>query len=968
MRNGHEAWDRLVPRSLRTPGRLLWLFVLLVCGSVFGITGWRLLHARDLELGESGVASSNLARSLADHADGVVRDADIVLGGLVERLQVAGMSGAALARMHQFLVARVAAVPTIHHLVVFSAAGDALTASFDPMPAVNVADRAYFAFHRDHPTAGPLVGPPVRNRADGRWSLTVSRRFDGPGGAFGGVVVAVVDCDTFARFYAGFDVGARGSITLLNQDNTFVVRHPPPLDPDYRNTRPTTDYWGQGPVGTGRFVSPLDGVMRLYSFRKADRAPLVVVVALSKDDVLAAWRRDAWVTLAACSAISAALILLGWGLASQIRRREQREVAVRRSEELYRLLAEHSTDVIVHLGADCRRRYVSPASERLLGYRPEEMLGRHPRDITHPEDWPALEAKIAEILRSGHAAPIDYRMRGKDGRYLWVEALGRRLDGDRGHIVTVRDATHRKDAEGRLREEIAAREAAQAQLAHARRLEALGQLAGGIAHDFNNVLQAVQGGARLIERRPADPEAVRRLARMVSEAAGRGAAITRRLLAFSRRGDLRAEAVDPAALLADLHEMFGHTLGAGVEVRVEAQAGLPPLLADKGQLETVLVNLATNARDAMSGEPPGSTPSLQAIHREAIRPAERNVEGRFVGQSEGFAIAQRSVPKGGTLGEALASSEKATPRGSDVAEGGEAPPCRPSATSLRGIAEGDEARAPKGAPERGEPPGSTPGGGVLTLSAALKILGRDGGVPGADRPLPAALKAGRYLRLAVSDTGSGMPPEVLARVAEPFFTTKPPGKGTGLGLAMAKGFAEQSGGALAIESAPGRGTTVALWLPVAAGQTVVPPSPEAEAARPFRGGRGRILLVDDDAAVRRVTAEQLEEAGYAVLPADAGPAALALLDAGEAVDLLVSDLSMPGMDGVAVIREAQRRRKGLPAILLTGFATNAAELAVGGALSGTFSLLRKPIEAHALAERAAMLLEGAAATAEAGTG
>ena len=204
----------------------------------------------------------------------------------------------------------------------------------------------------------------------------------------------------------------------------------------------------------------------------------------------------------------------------------------------------------------------------------------------------------------------------KDGAVVWVNITVSQLR-DAEHrpecfISFIEDISERKGAEAKLHrltenlearvhDEVAAREAAQARAAHGERIQALGQLAGGIAHDFNNVLQAVGGAATLIERRPGDEPGVRRLARLAIEAAGRGASITRRLLAFGRRGDLRAENVDVAALLDSLHEIFAHTLGAAIEVHVEPAAGVPPLLADKGQLETALVNLATNARDAMPG-------------------------------------------------------------------------------------------------------------------------------------------------------------------------------------------------------------------------------------------------------------------------------------------------------------------------------------------------------------------------------
>jgi signal transduction histidine kinase len=429
------------------------------------------------------------------------------------------------------------------------------------------------------------------------------------------------------------------------------------------------------------------------------------------------------------------------------------------------------------------------------------------------------------------SAALDRYLRSEGGR-LRAEAELRRLN---------------EGLELRVREEVAKREAAQANVAHLQRIEALGQLAGGIAHDFNNVLQAVQVSASMIERGAAETENVRGLARTLLKAAARGSAITGRLLAFSRRGDLRSEEVDPVSLLTDMHEILTHTLGTTIRLRVAACAGLPPLSADKGQLETVLVNLATNARDAMANH------------------------------------------------------------------------------------------------------------GVLTLAAALETSGYE---DGHDHSPP--LRPGRYVCLSVTDTGAGMAPEVLARVTEPFFTTKPHGKGTGLGLALARGLAEQSGGGLCIESALGHGTTVKMWFPVAEGASAA----EADDAKAVAIGQkqhARLLVVDDEDVVREVLAQGLEARGYIVLSAADGPAALAFLDAGEIVDLVVSDVCMPGMDGVTLVREMQRRRKGLPAILLTGFAASAVEIGSDSANSGVFSLLRKPIEEKVLVKRVELLLGRVAA-------
>ncbi|WP_135467074.1 response regulator [Crenalkalicoccus roseus] len=425
-------------------------------------------------------------------------------------------------------------------------------------------------------------------------------------------------------------------------------------------------------------------------------------------------------------------------------------------------------------------------------------------------------------------------------RYEFRFSVLRDRDGRRiGALKYGRDVTDRLRQEARLAE-------TEDRLRQAQKMEALGQLAGGVAHDFNNVLQAVLGGARMILRRPTDAEAVVKFATLVVEAAERGASVARRLLAFARRDTLlRAEAVDTAELLLGLREVLAHTLGGTIRVEAEVPPGVPPLQADRGQLEAVLVNLAANARDAM--------------------------------------------PRGGTL--------------------------------------------------------------TLTV-AAEEIAGAEAG------QVPPGLAPGAYLRIMVSDTGEGMAPEVLARAAEPFFTTKPQGKGTGLGLAMAKGFAEQSGGALALESAPGRGTKVSLWLPQATEEVAQAPGlGEAVPAAPATACR--ILLVDDEPAVRTVLAAALRERGYDVVEAEGGATALDRLDGTAPFDLLVTDLAMPGVDGLSLIREARRRHAGLPVLLLTGYVNDVAALVHGEAAGGgPFALGRKPASPGDIADRVAALLAG----------
>ncbi len=471
--------------------------------------------------------------------------------------------------------------------------------------------------------------------------------------------------------------------------------------------------------------------------------------------------------------------------------------------------------------------------------------------------YDCLHSDDRERIRETHARSRDpsgdgfyeceYRVvNRRDGRVRAVSARGRTLfeNGRPARMMgAVRDVTALRDAaavierdRAELERLVEARTAqlaeAQTRLAHAQRMEALGQLAGGIAHDFNNVLQAIEAAFDLIERRP-QAENLPRYLKMAREATKRGSAISRRLSSLSRRPELEPESIETARLIDEVAAVLRRTLGKGVEVKVDCPPDCPDLLADRWQLETALLNLAGNAREAMAGV------------------------------------------------------------------------------------------------------------GALTLGAR-----RESDVEARRPPFEAQLRPGAYVRIEIRDTGPGMEPAVSARATEPFFSTKPRGQGVGLGLSMAKGFADHSGGALRIDSQPGAGATVALWLPVA--QAVVEEPRAKELA-----GRGRLLLVDDDPLVRALVSEQLRCAGYNVTECGDGGAAIARLDSGLAVDLLLTDFAMPEMNGVALAREARKRRPKLPVVVLTGYPSEAAD-AAGEA---DFALLRKPIDRDALIGRVSLMID-----------
>jgi PAS domain S-box-containing protein len=550
-------------------------------------------------------------------------------------------------------------------------------------------------------------------------------------------------------------------------------------------------------------------------------------------------------------------------IVEEINERKRAELSLRASERKYRQVVANAAIGFALTTLDGAIVDVNKALCQLVAYDLNELRSMNIQQLIHPDDRAVNRSEFERLAaREIPSLVIESRYLTKGGGAVWVRksiSIIRKSSGAAQWVVSlVEDITERRRAEADLRRlnleletrvqtEVAIREATQARLADAEKLAALGQLAGGVAHDFNNILQAILSGASLLKRLAVQPEQVEKIAQMIEDSSLRGAAVTRRLLALARRDDLCAEPIDVGYLLADIRELLAQTLGDGIEVRVALGEDLPPALADRSQLETVLVNLANNGRDAMKGA------------------------------------------------------------------------------------------------------------GLLTIAAEMvKVApGRPGGeTAGVDLP------PGAYIRFRVTDNGEGMDKATLRRATEPFFTTKERGKGTGLGLSMARGFAEQSGGALVVASEPGRGTEVTFWLPVASCEQEPWESPsavdDAEAER-----RHRILLVDDEAIVRKVLADDLADQQHAIVQADSGVAALALLDAGETVDMLVTDFSMPGMDGVSLIQAARQRHPGLPALLLTGYAGEAAALAIKAAGCGPIALLRKPVSGTQLAERIAALLDSA---------
>jgi CheY-like chemotaxis protein len=359
-------------------------------------------------------------------------------------------------------------------------------------------------------------------------------------------------------------------------------------------------------------------------------------------------------------------------------------------------------------------------------------------------------------------------------------------------------------------------------------MEALGQLTGGIAHDFNNLLGVVVGNLDLLERMVAWNEAAVKRVQAAQRAAVRGAELTRRLLAFSRTEQLDPAAVDMKDAIREVVELASRTIGPEIKITTQCDANLPPVFVDTAALETALLNLALNARDAM--------------------------------------------PKGGSL---ILRAQLA-----DLS-----------------------------------------GGNALVQAGELK--------------------PGQYARITVSDSGHGMPREVVDRAFEPFFTTKPRDKGTGLGLAMVYGFIKQSGGAIRLYSEVGFGTTVSLYLPLAS--EAAENAPEPERAEPLERLGGTALLVDDEAELLEIADAYLAELGYTVIRAGNGLEALAALERAGPIDLLVTDVIMPGkMNGIELAQRVRELRPGIKVVFTSGFPAEALAERSGKLEGGP--LLHKPYQ------------------------
>ncbi|TPG42600.1 PAS domain S-box protein [Sphingomonas koreensis] len=475
---------------------------------------------------------------------------------------------------------------------------------------------------------------------------------------------------------------------------------------------------------------------------------------------------------------------------------------------------------------------VNPRWTQVLGWSRAETLGRRSTEFMVEEE--ELWAERVRTLERGEPL-LDYqtRMRAKDGKVHIVQWMTFPENGT--FYAFGRDVTAEVEAAAQLAETEEA-------LRQSQKMEAVGQLTGGIAHDFNNLLQGITGSLEIIQRRVAQGR-VTDLDRFIggaSNAANRAAALTHRLLAFSRRQPLDPKPTRANTLVASMEDLLRRTIGERINLELVLAGGLWMTRCDPNQLESALLNLVINARDAM---PDGGKLTIETCNA--------HLDKAYVARQRGVA-------------------------------------------------------------------------------------------------------PGQYVCICVTDTGVGMDANTIAKAFEPFFTTKPIGQGTGLGLSMIYGFAQQSEGYAKIYSEPGQGTTFKLYLPRHRG-TAEKEKPVPAITDAHRSESGEIVLViEDETVVRGLIVDELAELGYQAIEADDGPSGLEILRSKRRIDLVITDIGLPGLNGRQVADAARELRPDLRVLFMTGYAENAA--LASGFLEPGMEMITKPFAMEALATQIKAML------------
>ncbi|HEY6256839.1 MAG TPA: PAS-domain containing protein [Xanthobacteraceae bacterium] len=798
------------------------LIAVIAIGTAVLVSGFR-----DRARAETKHELDNTAYIIAEHCEGTFQSVELVQKNMIEQMQSLGVASSDdLERLMSgpdaqlILKDVVSGLPQLDALSLVSPSGKLINSSRAlPTPGTIETEREYFKALTSDKSLMLFLSEPERSRRTGAWTTYLVRRLLGPNGEFIGMIVGVMELRHFEQFFGSISTGKEVAIALFRSDGTLLARDP--------HVEPT--------IGRASLETPLfqdtwtaaDEADRLASLQALTHYPVVVSVSTTASAALAKWLPEAEtivgaVALAALSiGIYVLLIVRKMGQGIRLSRQRLRAQKLQLDTALNNmsqglLMCDSEERVVL-----CNRRYME-----IYGV-PEEMVARRcsrSELIAHHYATGVLVGDPAHHLArtAGDVAqrrPYTRTLETSDGRTIFV--INRWIE-DGMWVSTHEDITERRGVEAQLRQ--------------AQKMEAVGNLTGGVAHDFNNLLTVIIGNLDLLQEDIAGSRAAEQKVETILQAAERGAELTRLMLAFSRRQPLQSKPVDVNELIRNTTRLLGRTLGEEISIKLKASRDVRPALVDESQLETALLNIAINARDAM------------------------------------------------------------------------------------------------------------PDGGTLTITTANAELDAD------YTALHPGVTAGPYVRIEIADTGTGMPADVVERIFEPFFTTKTVGKGTGLGLSMVYGFMKQSGGHIMVYSEVGHGTAFKLFLPLARQAEAQAQSPPLAPDLPARHGRNAVILaVDDNPDVRATVVVQLQDLGYQVREADSAHSALAILNGSERVDLLFTDVVMPGgLNGKELATKARTKRPELKVLFTSGFPGTST--GPGTNIDEGDVLLSKPYRKHDLAK------------------
>jgi len=704
-----------------------------------------------------------------------------------------------------------------------------------PGRGIDVSDRAYFMAHLSGGVDGTFIADPVVSRVDGKWTWTLSTAARDASGKLLAVVLASVDENYFQDIFNQSAPTQGLEKFLLHVNGTVLeasAQHKPLLGTKIDNLPLIETVKRDGAIVSSSIEGPLNRQGFLVAAQSVESWPAVVVNLLSRKEIDAQLSGFLWLTFLAAGVISmmiasAAMLMIGF-----VGMRAASEAAIRESETKFRSAFQNAALGNLVFGKDGVIQMCNATAEKIFGNSANGVVGENAAYLfpeARGKDFGDFIRKFMVTASSGSSGiGVETTALRKDGNEFPISLIASEMSTRQDGLIigSFTDLTELKSL--------------QEQVFHVQRLEAVGQLTGGIAHEFNNILAVVMGNAELLKEQAELTESSEAMAGIIVSSAERGAQLTQRLLAFSRKQSLKPQVLEIDELVTDMVALLTPTLGESIRIEARTPSGIWNAYADRGQVEAALLNLAINAQHAM------------------------------------------------------------------------------------------------------------PDGGGLLIECANQRFDR------ADMQDGIEVRAGDYVVLSVTDQGTGMSVAIKNRAFEPFFTTKDVGQGSGLGLSMVFGFAQQSGGYAAITSEQGKGTTVSIYLPRARDEET---AKELSRERQVSPGGGEIILViEDDLEVRNLAESILESLGYKVFGVPDALGAREALSRLPPVSLILSDIVLPGgVSGPQFVDEIRPEYPDIKIIFMSGYAAHAAKHHSITLLDEV--VLRKPFRKSQLAEAVRAALE-----------